>query len=180
MLIQNCSFEGDEILFISVLAVTNRETAWFRVIVLMAPSVLFPFLVGLQTQNWTKGRTPSPRPQWLVEEDDPNQPIQALFRVFQTSKQIWDDIILEGPTVCLPCGGRPCLSEEERNQCTKTKMLYKMGSVMCPWLIDQLHCCRAQPQLPFHSVRNHPRIRPLILFYVLSVASVRSILIQSF
>ena len=98
MLIQNCSFEGDEILFISVLAVTNGETAWFRVIVLMAPSVLFRFLVGLQAQNWVKGRTPSPWPQWLVEEDDPNQPIQALFRVFQTSKQIWDDIILEGPT----------------------------------------------------------------------------------
>lgn len=50
-------------MFISVLIVTNGDTAWFRVIVLMAPSVLFPFLVGLQTQNWVKGRTPSPWPQ---------------------------------------------------------------------------------------------------------------------
>ena len=47
MLIQNCSFEGDEIFFISVLVGTNGETAWFRVIVSVVPSVLFAFLVGL-------------------------------------------------------------------------------------------------------------------------------------
>lgn len=157
MLIQNCSFEGDEILFISVLAVTNRETAWFRVIVLMAPSVLFPFLVGLQTQNWIKGRTPSPRPQWLVEEDDPNQPIQALFRVFQTSKQIWDDIILEGPTVAfLVEEGHVYLRKKGTNVPSKDALQdgvshapgWSTSSTVAVHSLSSLSLCEEPPQDP--------------------------------
>ena len=49
---------------------------------------------------------------------------------------------------CLPCEGRPSLSEKEGNQCTKQRCYSRWGQ-SCPRLTGQLHCCCAQPQIPF-------------------------------
>ena len=168
MLIQNCSFEGDEILFISVLAVTNGETAWFRVIGLMAHLCCSPFWLVCRLRNGSRaGHHLLGHSDWWRKMTQTNQskPFSGFFKQANRSGMIlfWKDLLLPSlwRKAMFIWGGKEPMCQ--------AKMLYKMGSVMP--LADRpapLLPCTAST--PFHSVRNHPGILPLILFYVLSVA----------
>lgn len=165
MLIQNCSFEGDEILFISVLAVTNRETAWFRVIVLMAPSVLFPFLVGLQTQELDQGQDTISSATMTGGGRWP-KPTNQAFSGF-SNKQTDLGWYYSGRTYgCLPCGeGHVYLRKKGTNVPSKDALQDGVSHAPGWWPAPLLPCTASAP---FHSVRTTGPV--LILFCVLSVA----------